>query len=88
MTVSYNYFPQRNEVTLLLGIASAHMLLKQVPRARNQLKIASKIQWTPENAGEFEQAWLLLADIFIQSGKYDVALELLKKCVIYNKVNS
>ena len=69
-----------------MGIASAHMILKQVPRARNQLKIASKVPWMPENAQDFEQAWLLLADIFIQSGKYDVALDLLKKCVMYNKV--
>ena len=77
---------QRNDVGLLMGIASAHMILKQVPRARNQLKIASKVPWMPENAQDFEQAWLLLADIFIQSGKYDVALDLLKKCVMYNKV--
>ncbi len=77
---------QRNDVGLLLGIATAHMLLKQVPRARNQLKIATKIPWTPENAAEFEQTWLLLADVFIQSGKYDVALELLKKCITHNKV--
>ena len=81
-------FVQRNDIALLLGIASAHMMLKQVPRARNQLKIASKIQWTPENADDYEQTWLLLADIYIQSGKYDVALDLLKKCVVYNKVCS
>ena len=62
------------------------MLLKQVPRARNQLKIASKVPWTPDNGEEFEQVWLLLADIYIQSGKYDVALDLLKKCVAYNQV--
>ena len=62
------------------------MLLKQVPRARNQLKIISKLQWTAQNAEDFEQAWLLLADLYIQSGKFDMAVDLLKKCIQYNRV--
>ena len=77
---------QRNDVGLLLGIASAHMLLKQVPRARNQLKIACKLEWSPENAAGFEQIWLLLADIFIQSGKYDISVDLLNRAILHNKV--
>lgn len=62
------------------------MILKQVPRARNQLKRVAKMQWTTEHAEEFEQSWLLLADVYIQTGKYDMAIELLKKCTNYNKV--
>ena len=69
-------------------MATAHMMLKQVPRARNQLKRVAKIQWNSEDAEEFEQSWLLLADIYIQTGKYDMAIELLKKCTNYNKVSS
>ncbi len=38
------------------------MLLKQTPKARNQLKRKSLIQ-----AG-FERSWLLLADIHVQVG--------------------
>ncbi len=64
----------------------AYTMIKQVPRARNQLKIASKMQWAPEHAEEFEQTWLLLADVYIQSSKFDMALDLLKKCILYNKV--
>ena len=28
-----------------------------------------------------------MADIYIQNGKYDMAIELLKKVLMYNKVN-
>lgn len=42
------------------------MLLKQTPKARNQLKRVQKIQYKPDEAEEFERAWLLLADIHIQ----------------------
>ena len=71
---------------VLLALAAAHMLLKQLPRARNQLKISSKLQWLAEDALTFEKTWLLLADIYIQSGKYDLAQDLLMKCLKYNKV--
>ena len=42
--------------------------------------------WTSEDAEDFEQAWLLLADVYITAGKYDMATELLKKCLEHNKV--
>ena len=80
------------------------MLLKQPPRARNQLKRLAKMDWAMEYADEFERAWLLLADIYIQvrldrflksskkyltswtqGGKYDLATELLKKVIQFNK---
>ena len=34
----------------------------------------------------FERGWLLLADVYIQTGKYDIAIELLKKCLQFNQV--
>merc|ERR1719378_1938513 len=43
------------------------------------------MQWNSEDAEDFERSWLLLADIFIQNGKYDMAQEQLKKCLTYNK---
>lgn len=47
--------------------------------ARNQLKriadIAKK-SYNAEWAPEFERSWLLLADIYIQSAKYDLACSL------------
>lgn len=39
-----------------------------------------------QDAEDLEKSWLLLADIYIQSGKYDMATELLKRCLQYNKV--
>ena len=71
-----------------MGLAVAHMLIKQTPRARNQLKIITKLQWTGKQAMEFEKAWLLLADIYIQSGKHDLAQDLLMKCTTHNMVGT
>ncbi|KAA3677554.1 tetratricopeptide repeat protein 21B [Paragonimus westermani] len=38
-----------------------------------------------EEAEELEKAWLLLVDLYIQGGKMDLAHELLKRCLQYNK---
>ncbi|XP_051479134.1 tetratricopeptide repeat protein 21B isoform X2 [Apus apus] len=76
---------EKDHVPALLGIATAHMILKQTPRARNQLKRISKMTWNPIDAEEFEKSWLLLADIYIQSAKYDLADELLKRCLRHNR---
>ena len=61
------------------------MVLKQAPRARNQLKRVAKATWTMADGDYLEKCWLLLGDIYIQSGKYDMATELLKRCVQHNR---
>ncbi|PVD35924.1 hypothetical protein C0Q70_02893 [Pomacea canaliculata] len=76
---------QREHIGALYGMAAAYMVLKQTPRARNQLKRVAKSSWTIQDAEDLEKSWLLLADIYIQSGKYDMATELLKRCLQYNK---
>ncbi|XP_056375625.1 tetratricopeptide repeat protein 21A isoform X2 [Hyla sarda] len=76
---------EKENVSVLLAIAQAYMILKQTPRARNQLKRLSKAHWTLEDAEDLEKSWLLLADIYIKSGKYDIATDLLKRCLKYNK---
>ena len=76
---------ERESVPALLGMANAYIILKQVPRARNQLKRLAKMDWTGADAEDLEKSWLMLADIYIQSGKFDLAQELLKKCLQYNK---
>ncbi|KAJ1188379.1 hypothetical protein NDU88_005140 [Pleurodeles waltl] len=76
---------EKDHIPALLGMATAYMILKQTPRARNQLKRISKMNWNPIDADEFEKSWLLLADIYIQSAKYDMAGELLKRCLRHNK---
>ncbi|XP_077436389.1 tetratricopeptide repeat protein 21B-like isoform X2 [Vanacampus margaritifer] len=72
-------------VPALLGIATAFMMLKQSPQARNQLKQIIKMTWNIVDADEFEKSWLLLANIYIHSGKYDLADDLLKRCLNHNK---
>ncbi|EFJ52945.1 hypothetical protein VOLCADRAFT_78980 [Volvox carteri f. nagariensis] len=74
-----------NNVPVLLAMATGFMMLKQTPKARNQLKRVQKIQYKPDEAEEFERSWLLLADIHIQGGKYDLAQDLCQKCLKYNK---
>ncbi|XP_061698597.1 tetratricopeptide repeat protein 21B-like isoform X2 [Syngnathoides biaculeatus] len=69
----------------LLGIAMVFMMLKQTPQARNQLKHIAKMTWNIVDADEFEKSWLLLANIYIHSGKYDLADDLLKRCLNHNK---
>lgn len=78
---------QKDHVPALLAMATAYMMLKQTPRARNQLKRVAKMSWSIADADEFEKSWLLLADIYIHSGKYEMALELLNKCISHNKVS-
>nr|XP_006124853.1 tetratricopeptide repeat protein 21B isoform X4 [Pelodiscus sinensis] len=76
---------EKDHIPALLGMATAYMILKQTPRARNQLKRISKMNWNPIDAEDFEKSWLLLADIYIQSAKYDMAGELLKQCLRRNR---
>uniref|UniRef100_A0AAR2K0A0 Tetratricopeptide repeat domain 21B n=1 Tax=Pygocentrus nattereri TaxID=42514 RepID=A0AAR2K0A0_PYGNA len=64
--------------------AQAFMLLKQSPRARNFLKRISKAQWTHATAEDFEKSCLLLADMYIKTGKYTNAEKLLDDCIRYN----
>ena len=49
------------------------------------MKRTSKMDWVVEFADELEKSWLLLADIYIQGGKYDLATELLKKVTNVNQ---
>lgn len=70
------------------GTSVGYMLLKQQSRARNQLKRVAKMNWTPEFGDDIEKSWLLLADVYIQSSKYDTAVELLKKVVTVNKCSA
>ncbi|KAG9476518.1 hypothetical protein GDO78_003192 [Eleutherodactylus coqui] len=76
---------EKENVAVLLAMAQAYMILKQTPRARNQLKRLSKAQWTLEDAEDLQKSWLLLADLYINSGKYDIATDLLTRCLKYNK---
>ena len=66
-------------------MAACYVMLKQGQRAKNQLKRISKNLWTFEDAEYLERSWLLLADIYIQASKYDIASDLLQKVLKHNK---
>lgn len=75
----------RESVMLIYALATGNMLMKQAPRARNQLKRITKAMWSIDEAEYLERCWLLLADIHIQGSKYDLATELIRKALQYNK---
>eukprot|EP00045_Choanoeca_perplexa_P015875 m.206398 g.206398 ORF g.206398 m.206398 type:complete len:1328 (+) comp17103_c0_seq1:37-4020(+) len=76
---------ERDNVAVILGLSRAYVLTKNTPKARNSLKRVVKEDWTSEEADSFEGAWLLLADIYISNGKFDLAQDLLKKALQHNK---
>ena len=57
---------------------SGFMMLKQTPKARNQLKRVTKINYKPDEGDEFERSWLLLADIHIQVSLYSLSISLVR----------
>lgn len=73
-----------DDVAALVGASIALVVMKQQPKARNHLKRVAKMNFLVDQADDFEQAYLLLADIYIQGGKYDLAQELLKKTIAIN----
>ncbi|KAG6617338.1 Tetratricopeptide repeat protein 21B [Phytophthora cinnamomi] len=75
----------RDYVPALLGLATGYMLTKQQPKARNQLKRIAKMNYDQILADEFERSYLLLADIYINRGKFDLAQELCKRALTHNK---
>lgn len=78
---------QQDNPCMIFALATAHMLLKQTQKARNQLKRLIKAPWTLEEGEYLERCWLLLSDIYIQAGqnKMEVANELLRRVLTYNK---
>ncbi|CAL8141155.1 unnamed protein product [Orchesella dallaii] len=75
----------RESVMLVYALSTGYMFLKQTPRARNQLKRVVKAPWTVEDAEYLERCWLLLSDVYIQSSKFDLATDLIKKVLNFNK---
>ncbi|XP_031631527.1 tetratricopeptide repeat protein 21B-like [Contarinia nasturtii] len=75
----------RDHVGPILGLATAHILLKQTQKAKNQLKRVARNTWTFEDAEYLEKCWLMLAHIYIQANKNDMAMDLLDKVIAHNK---
>ncbi|XP_058063810.1 tetratricopeptide repeat protein 21B-like [Anopheles bellator] len=75
----------REHVGAIYGMAATYVVLKQNQRAKNQLKRVAKNAWVFEEAEYLEKCWLLLADLYITAGKYELAMELLKRVLQHNK---
>ena len=76
---------EREYVPALVCLSQAYLMLKQAPKARNHLKRIAKMQFVAEMVDEFERGWLMLSDVYINGGKYDLAEELCKRCLQSNK---
>lgn len=75
----------RDHVGPILGMATASVMLKQGQRAKNYLKRVARNTWTFEDAEYLERCWLILADLYIQSNKLEMAAELLERVITHNK---
>jgi len=73
------YNDKKDYIPGLLAMAQGLIIQKQHTKARNQLKRVADLAkkgYNPEFMDDFEKAWLLLAEIYIQSSKYDLASSL------------
>ena len=73
-------------VGAILGSARAFLALKQLPKAKVQLKRVISYPWNIEEADYLQQCWLLLADIYINQGKTDQAMGILRTVLQHNAV--
>jgi tetratricopeptide (TPR) repeat protein len=65
----------------LLALATAFMVSRQIPKARNQLKRMLKLPFDSALADEFVLGWLMLADVYADGGKLDQAQEALQRAI-------
>ena len=76
---------EKDYLPALVCLSQAYLMLKQGPKARNHLKRVAKLAFQAELVDDFERGWLLLADVYIGGGKYDLAEELCWRCLASNK---
>lgn len=85
-TLSHSHTRTRSHSHTYVHVHTTHAHTHaQVPKARNLLKRISKMRVNPQHQMEFERSWLMLAELYIQSGKYDLAQDLCNKCLGVNK---
>ncbi|KAJ7322130.1 hypothetical protein JRQ81_018417 [Phrynocephalus forsythii] len=76
---------KRDNVQAILSTAQAYMILKHIAKARTQLKRLAKVHWSLRDADDLERAWILLSEIYCRIGKYDLAINHVRRCLQYNK---
>lgn len=75
----------QNLIGPIYGMATALVYLKQTQRAKNQLKRIARAAWNFEEAEYLERSWLLLADIYVNANKLDVAESFVERVLEHNK---
>lgn len=74
------------KIAASLGLAMAFVYQKQAQRAKTILKrVVLKAIWQFEEAEYLERSWLLMAELYFQSGKTNICVELVNKVLVYNK---
>jgi tetratricopeptide repeat protein 21B len=68
-----------------LGLALALKLEGAETKARNMLKRIAKLEYNPEFWREYERSYLILAEGYVSREKPDLAQELCRRCLFYNK---
>jgi len=76
---------ENDNLPALLGVSTAFMFEKASNKARNYLKRIAKMPYNQEFAEEFETSYLMLAEIYVGRGKFDLAQDLCKKCLGFNR---
>merc|ERR1712225_136594 len=82
------YNEDKSYVPGLFAMSQGLIISRQLTKARNQLKKITEIarkSYNPLFGDEFEKAWLLLADIYIQGGKCDLASQLCTLASTHNR---
>ncbi|EFJ04662.1 hypothetical protein SELMODRAFT_138415 [Selaginella moellendorffii] len=80
---------EKDHVLLMLCRAVALMILKQTGKAKAELRSIDRLTYKWNEGINFERAWLMLAQTYLQqAGKLDVAEQLCRKCISYNRSSS
>lgn len=69
----------------LLGMSIAFILKHQPEKARNTLRMISKLPYNHDMAQELEKSYLLLAELYVVKAKFDLAQDFCRKCLSHNK---
>ncbi|XP_024530434.1 tetratricopeptide repeat protein 21B [Selaginella moellendorffii] len=79
---------EKDHVLLMLCRAVALMILNQTGKAKAELRSIDRLTYKWNEGINFERAWLMLAQTYLQAGKLDVAEQLCRKCISYNRSSS
>lgn len=74
-----------NHIPALLGLAITHNFeSSSKSKFRNTLKKVAKFDYNPDYGKEFERSWILLALSYMDRQKFELSLDLCKRCIYYN----